>query len=264
MKLTAAAIVILIAACRPARLPAAASEKIYALKYAESNYPARLMNTPQKSGLVRINWLAYLILADDGSYTLVDCGFSDFDLAKRFKLRNFRPVTSLLGDLGIESGAIQRIVLTHTHFDHALDVDLFPTAKVYVHQLEARKPREPRLVSKMRRLAAENRLVTITGPTILLSHWELRPGGGHTPGSLTLWSLSPARPQVFTGDECYFAASCREKIALPRAAAFDEQKNQIFMNSLPREIRIYAGHEATLTGGHWIHSQVFLFDQSVI
>jgi hypothetical protein len=49
-------------------------------------------------------------------------------------------------------------VLTHTHFDHALDVDLFSAAGVYVHESEAVNPEEQSLATKFAALSGQNRL----------------------------------------------------------------------------------------------------------
>ncbi len=260
MNRPAIAMVALIFACQPVRSPPLTADKIYALKYAESNYPARLVNTRQKSGTVRMNWLAYLIQSHDGSLILVDCGFSNPTLVKRFKLQKFRQVTVLLGDLGVSADAITHVVLTHTHFDHALDVDRFTRATVYVHAEEARKPQDARMPPKLKQLMAEQRLVTVGAEMVLKRDWIIRPVGGHTEGSLALWSTTPGIADVFTGDECYFATECRDKIPLPAAAAYAPQKNSDFINSLPAGIRIFAGHERALTGGSWVKPQVFLFE----
>lgn len=238
------------------------SIQIYALKYGESEYPARLVNTPEKGKTVRLGWLAYLIEYRAGAakrLTLVDCGFSDKKLVARFGLRDFRPVWRLLADLGYKAADINRILLTHTHFDHALDVGHFPKAVVYAGSEEIRNPADPALAPVLAKLNQENRLQGISGPVEIEKGLELIPVRGHTRGSLAVRLTRGKSITYFTGDECYFARSCREKIPLPAGAAFAPANNRAFIEALEKDAIIHAGHEINPAPGKWITPQIFLF-----
>jgi glyoxylase-like metal-dependent hydrolase (beta-lactamase superfamily II) len=182
----------------------AASIQIYALKYGESDYPARLVNTDAKTEKVRLGWLAYLIEYRAGTakrLTLVDCGFTDKKLVARFGLRDFRPVWRLVTDLGYKAEDINRIFLTHTHFDHALDADRFPQAIVYAGDEEIRNPADPILAPVLAKLKKENRLRGIGGPIELEKGMQLIPVRGHTRGSLAVRMTHGKSIAYFTGDE---------------------------------------------------------------
>ncbi|AFM10998.1 MBL fold metallo-hydrolase [Turneriella parva] len=260
MKRTALAISLLFAGCQLAGTKPGEKPQVYALKYAESDYPARLVNSRQTNGKVYMHWLAYLVRSPDGGLTLIDCGFSDPALVKKFALRGFKPVSEILGQLQIMPQQIQTVILTHTHFDHALDVGLFTSANVYVHASEAAKPESSQLTKVFATLGDQNRLRQIQdgmqiGPALEAIHIA-----GHTRGSLVVRLGAQPVPTIFTGDECYFAEACHQGIGLPAAAAFDRNKNRAFIQSIRPDTRLLTGHEPHKTGGRWISPEIFLFD----
>lgn len=264
MKLSALAICSLFAGCQLAGTKPRFEAQVYALKYAESEYPAKLVNTRPAGGKVYMHWLAYLIKGADGSFTLIDCGFSDPQLVKKFGLRNFKPVPKILAQLGIDPRQILTLILTHTHFDHALDVGLFTAATVYVHAGEIAKPESTKLKPVFQQLKEQNRLKSVQ------QEFEVAPGleavhvGGHTRGSLVIRLKSGQREYIFTGDECYFARECRQGIGLPAAAAFDQNRNRAFIRSLTPDALLLTGHEPHAAGGRWQTPQIFFFDGSVM
>ncbi|MBX3721862.1 MAG: MBL fold metallo-hydrolase [Turneriella sp.] len=225
--------------------------KIYALKYGESLYPAGLVNSDAPGKYVPLNWLAYLVETPSGK-TLVDCGFSDAKLLKRFGIQKFKPVTRILKDLGISADKIDTIIITHTHFDHALDVDKFPNARIVLHAKEYAAPEEAALVNVLPKLKVE----TVSAPAVF-GELSVEPVMGHTKGSLIVWLR--ARNTVFTGDECYFAAACRKKIPLPAGAVFSADTNRRFIENLSPQAVILTGHETALQNGRWLNGHVFLF-----
>jgi N-acyl homoserine lactone hydrolase len=260
MRFCALAFLAFVAGCLTSGTKAEPPFQVYALKYAESEYPANLVNSRKAAGKVYMHWLAYLIKSRDGALTLVDCGFSDPGLVKRFRLRNFKPIVEILHDLGIAPREVQRIVLTHTHFDHALDVDLFSAAGVYVHESEAVNPEEQSLATKFAALSGQNRLHRVGHRIQVAEGLEAVHIGGHTRGSLIVRTTGLAKQLIFTGDECYFAAECVAGVALPPAAAFDRAKNQAFVRSLPADSTLLTGHEPHRSGGRWITAEIFLLD----
>lgn len=237
--------------------------QIYALRYAVSDYPAQLVNGLQKSGTVKLNWLAYLVRDSSGDNTLVDCGFSDAALRRRFSLRNFRSVESLLGDLGLTPQAIKYIVLTHAHFDHALDVDKFPNATVVVQQREVASLQDKVLKSKLMSLQSRRHLKIIDGNTPLHTNFSVELVAGHTSGSQVVYYRGISGMFLFTGDECYFRESCQKKIPLPRAAAFSVENSRAFLRSLDNDTIVFAGHETDFVQGRWLSDYIFFFDGSV-
>lgn len=234
------------------------ASKIYALKYGESLYPAKLVNTPSRDAKVRLNWLAYLVEHSDGKRTLIDCGFSDKKLLRRFAIEKFHSLTDILSGLGITPGQIDRVILTHTHFDHALDLDKFPAAQVFIHPSEIKNPEEPALRPVLAALGSQGKLTAVKEKTTIAG-LVLEPVRGHTPGSLAVRTNVRGHAVVFTGDECYFAAACRAGIFLPPGAVYAAQANRRFIQGISPQEEILTGHETELKNGRWLSDYVFFF-----
>ena len=216
------------------------------------------MNTPSRDAKVRLNWLAYLVEHGNGKRTLIDCGFSDPTLLRRFAIQKFRSVTDILSSFGIQPGQIDRIILTHTHFDHALDVDKFPQAQIILHAKELTDPQEPALKTVLAALRSTGRIQAITEATTIGS-LKIEPVMGHTPGSLVVRVAHAGKDIVFTGDECYFAESCRAAIPLPAGAVYSAKANRQFIQGLSPQVVILTGHETDLRDGRWLDDYAFFF-----
>jgi N-acyl homoserine lactone hydrolase len=232
--------------------------KVYALKYGESYYPSKLVNTASREKNIRLNWLAYLVKHSDGKYTLIDCGFSEPKLLQRFGIEKFRSVTEILAGLGITPDKIDTIILTHTHFDHALDARRFPRGRILVHQTEINTPQEEALEPVFAALKAQGRLQPVQVDTEA-SGLHLEPVMGHTPGSMVVRTQLAGKELIFTGDECYFAASCKAQIPLPAGAVFDSKANRRFIAAISAGAKILTGHETELSDGRWLNPYVFFF-----
>jgi len=63
---------------------------------------------------------------------LVDAGFHADKWIHRFGFYDWEPPETVLGKVGVRPEEIEKIFLTHMHFDHANNVGAFPNADVYV------------------------------------------------------------------------------------------------------------------------------------
>ncbi len=112
--------------------------EIYALKYAGpfTSSGAFLMWMKDWDRTVERNYYIWCIKGPDVT-VVVDTGVSP-RLAALKKLNGYVDPRQLLGRIGVNAGAVQHVVLTHIHWDHASGVDLFPGAKIYVQEKEYR------------------------------------------------------------------------------------------------------------------------------
>lgn len=101
---------------------------------------------------------------------------------------------SRLQALGIPPKGVEVVVISHLHFDHAANLDLFPWAEVVVHPLElaharkvAKNPLEdPACLYALLPLLERSRLKAVSGEEELLPGLRLLHLPGHTPGLLGL------------------------------------------------------------------------------
>lgn len=96
-----------------------------------------------------------------------------------------------LGRHGLAPGDVRAVFLSHLHFDHCNNIDLFPAAKVYVSQREwdyAAAPHEKDLFVPwlIREQLKRHDLELIAGESRIAEGIRWFPAPGHTPGSFAL------------------------------------------------------------------------------
>lgn len=83
----------------------------------------------------------FAIKCDDGEVIVVDTGNpsnEDID-AKKLpypKLENGKSAIQCLSEINIDPKDVKTLILTHLHWDHSWNMDLFPNAKIYVQKDE--------------------------------------------------------------------------------------------------------------------------------
>lgn len=116
-----------------------------------------------------------------------------------------RALLRALSDLHLTTADIDVVVLSHAHWDHVQNADLFPRARVLVHEYEPAYARAP----------GDDDLVTPSWTAFLMHHlgaWTIGDGEpvatgvhalhlpGHTAGSMGLLVDTPEGRHVLTGD----------------------------------------------------------------
>lgn len=137
-------------------------------------------------------------LARDGTHNvLIDSGMAEIALiTKRLKVEGWggghAALTKLLAGEGLTPGDIDHVVLTHGHFDHAENLDLFPDACVVIQRDELSHAADPvpsqRIFywqSTVGNLVARRRpgqILTVDGDVELFDGFRLLKVPSHTPG----------------------------------------------------------------------------------
>jgi glyoxylase-like metal-dependent hydrolase (beta-lactamase superfamily II) len=135
---------------------------------------------------------AYLV-EREGRRVLFDCGH----VGRR------RMLLSALSDRGLEPADIDTVVLSHGHWDHLQNVDLFERARVLVHGDELRYLEAPRDLGTPRwaKAVLDGLQVRETGDgDQLIPGVEVVHLPGHTPGSIGLAVTTDTGVAVLTGD----------------------------------------------------------------
>jgi glyoxylase-like metal-dependent hydrolase (beta-lactamase superfamily II) len=134
----------------------------------------------------------FWVLRYDESTVLVDTGFDPAVAARRRRSCLCPPVEALAG-LGIES--VDRVVVTHFHYDHVGNLPAFPDAELLVPARELEfwtSPAgdDPRFAGHVE--AAEVEWIAAARPRVYAGGEEVAPGvtalalPGHTPGQMGL------------------------------------------------------------------------------
>ena len=153
-----------------------------------------------------------------------------------------------LGLRGVKPEDIKFVFLSHLHFDHVNNMDLFPRAKVFVSALEKEyavrpHPDDPCVPWMLQEQMAKHDVTVLRDPT-----GELFPGiqfhhmPGHTPGSYVLSLDTPDRGRVvLAGDALKYP---KELLARQSDMVFDSVQNStISINKIAvMADRIVPGH----------------------
>jgi glyoxylase-like metal-dependent hydrolase (beta-lactamase superfamily II) len=102
---------------------------------------------------------------------------------------NKQKLKETLAKLEISPHKIDTIILTHAHYDHVQNIDLFPNAKIYGNFTKIINPDHTQTVKK--------RILPISEcPLTKLPNFQFIPAPGHTPGDI----LILYKNVLFSGD----------------------------------------------------------------
>jgi len=170
--------------------------EVYAIRYATH------MRTPEMNfmdmadihdGPMPIDYFVWLVRSETCCY-VVDTGFNTTTAANRGR-ELIRCPTEGLALLGVDAGDVRDVIITHLHYDHVGNFDLFPGAQFHLQDSEmafatgrymAHKPfRAPidvdHVVGMVRQVFAE-RVIFHDGDAELAPGLSLHHIGGHTAG----------------------------------------------------------------------------------
>lgn len=158
----------------------------------------------------------FWLLRSDRHTVVVDCGFNDEAAARRGFVGESSPV-ELMARRGVKPENVDHVILTHMHFDHMGNFDLFPRARFTVAQAEfdfcngphARRPflfhsHESNEVAGLLGLYEQGRVDLIQGQTEVLPGIVAHPIGGHTPGQTVLDVRTANGQVVLASDAIHF------------------------------------------------------------
>ncbi|HSV35355.1 MAG TPA: N-acyl homoserine lactonase family protein [Ramlibacter sp.] len=109
---------------------------VYALRYATVARQARenFIAADPHEGPGSMDYFVWAIVGPDETI-VVDTGFTAAAAQRRQRSFLRCPAEALLG-LGIDAQAVQDVVITHLHYDHAGNLDKFPAARFHLQETE--------------------------------------------------------------------------------------------------------------------------------
>ncbi len=212
------------------------SSELYACSFGSSSYPEKGAFIDGEPGkMLTFVWVFYVAKIGD-EVTLIDtgCDPAQFGLGH---IKSTRSPKQLLADLGVDPAKVNRVLITHYHFDHINNLPLFPNATVFISRKEQDnylngKIYDPKLV-----LPAVVDILRDAKRTHLIDQHESLPGGldfdvigGHTPGSSVVRLEHGGTQYILTGDECYLCAN--RDAQRPLGMATNRKANADFIKSI--------------------------------
>ena len=110
--------------------------EVYAIKYAHHQRRAgeNFIGGDPHDGPMPLDYFVWLV-RDGERELVVDTGFSAATAARR-RRNHLRCPTEGLRMLGVEAGKVSDVVVTHLHYDHVGNFDLFPVAAFHLQDDE--------------------------------------------------------------------------------------------------------------------------------
>lgn len=110
--------------------------EVYAIKYAhhQRNASENFIGGDPHDGPMPLDYYVWLVRGD-GRALVVDTGFSAATAARRGR-NHLRCPTEGLRLLGVEASVVSDVVITHLHYDHVGNFDLFPAATFHLQDDE--------------------------------------------------------------------------------------------------------------------------------
>jgi glyoxylase-like metal-dependent hydrolase (beta-lactamase superfamily II) len=115
------------------------SYEIHAIRYASNTERRRSENFiggDPHDGPMPMDYFVWVLRGEAGTFVF-DTGFDAAMAAKRQR-RITRPVAEGLKAIGVEPGTVKDVILSHMHYDHAGNHDLFPQARYHLQDEEMR------------------------------------------------------------------------------------------------------------------------------
>ena len=202
--------------------------EVYAVKYAhhERRAAENFIGGDPHDGPMPLDYFVWLIRGE-GREIVVDTGFSAAMAAKRGR-QHLRCPTEGLKLLGTDAKSVKDVVITHLHYDHVGNFELFPAATLHLQELEMRYATGPYMchecfrgafevedVVGMVRRVYENRVRFHAGDGELYPGVSVHLIGGHTMGLQVVRVATRRGWVVLASDASHFYANMEQVRPFP-------------------------------------------------
>jgi glyoxylase-like metal-dependent hydrolase (beta-lactamase superfamily II) len=204
------------------------SYQIHAIRYAHLTRTARhnFIDGDPHDGPMPLDYYVWAITGGGRTWVL-DTGF-DAVMAARRRRQLVRPVGEGLAAIGIDASTVQDVIISHMHYDHAGNHELFPQARYHVQDEEMafctgramchgllRAPFDAGDVQAMVGRVFTDRVVFHDGDTELAPGLTLHRVGGHTRGLQVVRVRTLRGWVVLASDALHFYANWQQRRPFP-------------------------------------------------
>lgn len=224
--------------------------ELYAVKFGESSFRLRYvyrdMNNSEE--IVKIAWSYYIAKHNDKTI-FIDTGFRDENVANQWGI-TFTGVENELGYIIDNLSSVDTVLITHSHFDHIENLDLFDKPEIIISKIDYENALKECSQSIKEKLL-QCHVVIVENDYIWGDLFRFKVIGGHSDGSSAVYFDSNNNNYVITGDECYWCDNMISK--RPIGIYSNTENNERFINKahqnglipLPfHDLKIFEQHSA--------------------
>jgi len=201
---------------------------VYALRYATVDRRAseNFLQPVEPDAPMPMDYFVWLVRGG-GRVFVVDTGFAQ-EAADRRGRRLLRSPAEALALLDVRTAAVEDVIITHLHYDHAGNLGLFENARLHVQEEEMAYATGPRMLDDRRRHAFESadvsamlhrlyagRVVFHRGEATLAPGLSVHRIGGHTRGLQVVRVATRRGWVVLASDAAHFGANIRRRNPFP-------------------------------------------------
>jgi len=204
--------------------------EIYAIRYATMSPRTPHLNflvpDPHDTSAANLDYFVWLIQGE-GRDILVDTGFNAAEAELRKRKLTLNPVDAL-ARFGVAADAIEDVVVTHLHYDHAGNLDRFPKARFHLQEREMsyatgrcmcfgalRHPFSVEHVTLMVRHVYSERVRFHSGDGEVAPGVTLHRVGGHSDGLQVVRVETARGPVVLASDAAHYYANLHRRSPFP-------------------------------------------------
>jgi glyoxylase-like metal-dependent hydrolase (beta-lactamase superfamily II) len=233
--------------------------EVYAIKYAELPRKAHanfVDGDPHDTSDMPLDYFVWVVRNDQRTI-VVDTGFGEAVAAQRGRTIT-RPVAEGLAAIDVDPADVRDVVITHMHYDHCGNEDLFANASYHLQDDEMAYATgrhmchgpiahafEPDDVARMVHRVFDGRVAFHDGDDELAPGITLHRLGGHTKGMQVVRVDTTGGPCVLASDASHFYAHFEQQRAFPvlyNLAELLEGYRTLFRLAGPGR-RIIPGHD---------------------
>ncbi|HEY4373364.1 MAG TPA: N-acyl homoserine lactonase family protein [Burkholderiales bacterium] len=202
--------------------------KVYAIRYGHHDRPAaeNFIGGDPHDVNMPLAYFVWAVMGPAGTF-IVDTGFDRKDGDARGR-QTTRPVDEGLKAVGIDPAQVENIIITHMHYDHAGNRDLFPKATYHVQDREMQyctgrcmchsalsHPFDKRDVSRMVERVFDKRVQFHDGDSVIAPGLSVHRVGGHTDGLQVVRVNTAAGTMVLASDSSHLYANMEQERPFP-------------------------------------------------
>lgn len=188
---------------------------------------------PNSKAKVPFGWMYYLAKIGD-KIILFDTGFREASDGKTWGV-TFFDLEEELKDLVGSNQQVETVVITHNHFDHIDNLDLYEQATILMSKEaydQALKNRSPNI----KKCLKQNTVILVEYELEFEDVFTFKVIGGHAKGSSVIYFQKDDKSYVLTGDECYLCDNMLSQ--RPVGTHYQLEKNKAFLKSCKDESKI--------------------------